>query len=98
MYGLLPYFMLYSSFHLDEALLYGGLTLVIAVILLWTALAKWALEDRIAKTLDANDAELQVGRDMDMGGQLNWCRSTGRQVAREEMPPWLGQDGWEVMV
>lgn len=60
LYGILPYVMLYSSFHVDEALLYAGLTVVIAVILLWTALTKWAREDRIAKTLDASDAELKV--------------------------------------
>lgn len=60
LYGILPYVMLYSSFHTDEGLLYAGLTVVIAVILLWTALAKWALEDRIAKALDASESELKV--------------------------------------
>jgi len=60
LYGILPYFMIFSSFTTDEALLYAGLTLIFAIILLITALSKWTREDIIAKTLDVNEADMKV--------------------------------------
>lgn len=73
--GLLPQFMAYSSFSNDEALVYAGLLLVFTAMLLWLALAKWVKEDRLAKSLDATEAELKVRE-----GQ---ARQAGRLGARE---------------